>query len=139
MAVRHIRKSRALGAKTLELAVAAPQVVAHRVARAALAGPRPTARDRREFQTMVTEKQAAFAQSCADMTLQMLRANLALSTTMLRFWFSPFTRERPSPALVAAKLREGAIDVLGKGLAPIHRKAVANARRLSRRSLAGSR
>jgi hypothetical protein len=37
--------------------------------------------------------------------------------------------------MVAAQVQSAALGVLGKGLAPIHRKAVANARRLARTKL----
>ena len=46
------RKSSAVS-KVADIAVAAPQVIAHRVTRMALAGPVPDARDRKEFATMV--------------------------------------------------------------------------------------
>ena len=42
--------------KVLDLGIAAPQVVAHRLARMALAGPVPSARDQKEFAGMVLEK-----------------------------------------------------------------------------------
>ena len=46
-----------------ELAISVPQVVAHRMARMALAGSPLSARDRREFTGMVNEKLVAFWQS----------------------------------------------------------------------------
>ncbi len=63
MARRRTRKSKSIAAKSMELAIAVPQVVAHRVTRMALAGPRLSDRDRKEFQMMVMEKQTAFAQA----------------------------------------------------------------------------
>jgi len=74
------RRAGSNAAKLAELGLAAPLVVAHRIARMALAGPLPSARDRLEFAEMVIDKQVAFA----------------------------------------------------KGIAPVHRKAVGNARRLAR-------
>ncbi|MFT3816422.1 MAG: GNAT family N-acetyltransferase [Rubrivivax sp.] len=53
-----------------EMAVAVPQVVGHRVACMTLAGPAPSARDRREFERMVDEKAVAFAQSWQAMFLR---------------------------------------------------------------------
>ena len=60
---RSQKKTRALATQTAELALAVPQVVAHRVTRLALAGARPSRRDQAEFQRMVQEKQVAFSQA----------------------------------------------------------------------------
>ena len=63
MPAHPVHKSRSIATKTAELAVAVPHVVFHRVTRMALAGPVPSARDRKEFQLMVEEKKAAFSQA----------------------------------------------------------------------------
>jgi hypothetical protein len=112
--------------------MAVPQVVAHRVTRMALAGPKLSARDRKEFQMMINEKHAAFAQAWGDMAMQAFRANQALTASVLRCFFTPFSYKNPPAASVAAQVQNAAIGVLGKGLAPVHRKAVSNARRLAR-------
>jgi hypothetical protein len=130
-----MRKSKSLAVKSVELAVAVPQVVAHRVTRAALAGPTLSDRDRREFQTMINEKQSAFAQAWLDMTMQAFRANQALAILMLRSLFVPFSSKFASAASTAIQLQKAAVEVLDKGLAPIHRKAMSNARRLSKRKV----
>ena len=67
---RRTRKSKSVAVKSMELAIAVPQVVAHRVTRLALAGPKPSERDRNEFQMMVIEKQAAFVQAWNNMAIQ---------------------------------------------------------------------
>jgi hypothetical protein len=119
----------------MELAMAVPQVVAHRVTRLALAGPTLSDRDRREFQMMVHEKHAAFAQAWGDMAMQAFRANQALTTSVLRSFFTPFSHKKPSAAAVVAQVQHAAIGVLRKGLEPVHRKAVSNARRLAKTKL----
>jgi hypothetical protein len=119
----------------MELAMAVPQVVAHRVTRLALAGPTLSDRDRREFQMMVHEKHAAFAQAWGDMAMQAFRANQALTTSVLRSFFTPFSHKKPSAAAVVAQVQQAAIGVLGKGLEPVHRKAVSNAKRLAKAKL----
>jgi hypothetical protein len=131
---RRKRKRKSLGVKSVELAAAVPRVVAHRLTRAALAGPRLSARDRKEFRMMLDEKQAAFRQSWGAMAVQMLRAQQALTASMLRGAFVPFTYGRPSAsaARMGAQLQRAAIGVLDKGMAPVHRKAVANAKRLAK-------
>ena len=52
MTVRRSRKSASVATQAAELALAAPQVVAHRVARMALAGATPSERDRKEFERL---------------------------------------------------------------------------------------
>ena len=116
----------------MEVALAVPQVVAHRVTRMALAGPKLSDRDRKEFQMMVNEKQVAFVQAWSNMAMQAFRANQTFTESMLGFFFSPFSREKLSAASAAAQIQNAATGVLGKGLAPIHRKAVSNTRRLAK-------
>jgi hypothetical protein len=91
MAIRRVRKSTSLSNKCMELAVAVPQVVAHRATRAALAGPIVSERDRKEFQRMLNEKHVAFAQACWEMALQMCRVNQELITITTRAFFAPFS------------------------------------------------
>jgi len=129
------RRSLSLSAKTAELAFAVPQVVAHRLLRMAHAGPHLSARDRKEFKRMVTEKTSAFGEAWNAMALQTMLANQALAASWLRALWVPSLARRPSAAAVAADLQHAALGVLGKGMAPVHRKAVANAKRLSRTKL----
>lgn len=111
-------------AQLLELGVAAPQVVAHRLARMASAGASPSARDRREFTGMVVEKQVAFAQAWTAMWLEGWR----MQQRWLLAWFdsAPALPWRAAADLAAWE------RVLARGIAPVHRRAVANARRLGR-------
>lgn len=129
------RHSKSIAVKAAQLSVAAPQVVAHRVARMAIAGTPMSERDRKEFQRMVVEKQAAFAQACADMAAQTLRANQALAGSLFRsFWF-PSRRPGSGSTALLAQWQGAALGVLAKGIAPVHRKAVANAKRLAKTKL----
>ncbi|AVS77937.1 hypothetical protein C8246_03020 [Paracidovorax avenae] len=127
------RRTRSLARQGAELAMAVPPVVAHRVARMALAGPNPSQRDRREFGRMVAEKQWAFVQSWAAMGMQTLLAQQAMAASMMRLWWTPWTMAT-GPQL-ARQWQDAAAGVLGKGLVPVHRAAVANARRLARTPL----
>lgn len=135
MSIRRKRKSVSLAVKMAELAFAAPQVVAHRVTRMAVAGPILSQRDRKEFQRMSAEKAEAFAESWNAMTMQVFNANQALAASFFRSFRSPSLRGMPSAGAVTAQLQSVALDVLGKGLSPVHRKAVANAQRLGRTKL----
>jgi len=126
------RTTRVLARKSLELGIAAPIVMAHRLTRIAMAGQAPSTRDRREFDRMVKEKQVAFRDSWNAMAMQAFRAQHAFSVSLLSsFWMPP----RGGAKSVATRLHRDALGILDKGLAPVHRKAVANARRLSRTKL----
>jgi predicted component of type VI protein secretion system len=135
MFTRPNRKTKSLATQAAELAFAVPQVVTHRITRMAMAGQVPSARDRKEFDLMVAEKNAAFAQSWLAMANQSVMANQALSATWLRAMCSPIGIGAPSVATVLNQVHGATLGVLGKGLAPVHRKAVANAKRLARTRL----
>lgn len=136
MPQRRARKTTSLLIKAAQLAVAVPQVVAHRVTRMAIAGPAPSARDRKEFELMSAEKTAAFTESWAAMATQAMRANQAMAGTILRAFWSPLTPGKlPSARAMADFWQGAALDVLGKGVSPVHRTATANARRLARTRL----
>ena len=121
------RRTTSLAVKMAELAFAVPQVVAHRVTRMAIAGPILSQRDRKEFKLMCAEKKEAFGESWSAMTMQACRANQALAASIFRSF--------SSAGAVTERLQGVALDVLGKGLFPVHRKAVANAKRLARTKL----
>jgi hypothetical protein len=115
------RSTALLPVQAAQLAVAVPQVVAHRLTRMALAGANPSARDRREFHGMAQEKVVAFYQSWFAMGWAMLEA-------MQKAWLAVLQGARVPLADPQA--------ILGRGLAPIHRKATANAKRLARTRIA---
>jgi hypothetical protein len=97
-----------------EIGFAAPQVVAHRLQRMALAGPRPGARDRREFTRMGQEKAEAFAESLMAMGLRMWQTQHAVGASVLAQDMRPW------------------LATMAVGMKPVHRRVTANARRLSR-------
>ncbi|HKP66298.1 MAG TPA: polyhydroxyalkanoate granule-associated phasin [Casimicrobiaceae bacterium] len=126
MSARRPRNATRATRQGIELALAVPVVVTHRMSRLVTAGPTPSARDRREFERMSAEKVAAFCESWNAMWM-------AASSAYLRAWFSwtpwtPFTFN----ASHRSRQRKAALGVLTAGLAPVHRRAVANARRLGR-------
>ena len=85
------RKNKSLTKKSAELAVAVPQVVAHRLTRMAIAGSVLSERDRKEFDLMVAEKQAAFTQAWQAMAKQAFAANQALALSAFRSAWMPST------------------------------------------------
>lgn len=136
MANRNNHKAAAAVARqATDLAVAAPQVVAHRLARMAMAGANPSARDRREFTRMVAEKQSAFQQSWTAMGMQSMVAGQAMAQAWMRMCLMPWGASAWNGNALAsqAELWQNSLwGVVGKGLTPVHRTAVANARRLAR-------
>ena len=136
MNVSSRRKAARLGTQASELMLAAPQVVAHRLGRMARAGHRPSVKDQREFHRMGAEKLAAFGEAWQAMTLQMLKSNQRLAASMMRSgWPGAALRNgsMDAPLARAAALwQQAALDILGQGIRPVHRRAVANAKRLGR-------
>ena len=134
MPSRRLRKSSSLATQLAELSFAAPQVVAHRVTRMAISGQTLSERDKKEFDRMVAEKKVAFGQSWGAMAAEAARANQALALSFFKSFWLPAGR-KPSASAVASQFQRAAVDVLSKGVAPVHRKAVANAKRLARTKL----
>jgi hypothetical protein len=118
-----------------ELALSVPQVVAHRVTRMALSGPQLSARDREEFERMVAEKNAAFGESWSAMARQAAVVNQALAGSIFKSFLSVARGKRPHASTSVAQLQRAALTVLREGVTPVHRKAVANAKRLGRTRL----
>ena len=136
MPARRRRPPASLSAKTAELALAVPQVVAHRLLRMAHAGPHLSARDRKEFARMIAEKNSAFGESWNAMALQALQSQRAFAAAWALAATPPrSTRASPVAHDLATQLHHATLAVLGKGLAPVHRRAVANAKRLARTRL----
>lgn len=140
--------------KTGEMMLASAAVIDHRTRRMHTAGSRPSARDRREFDVMRDEKLKVAGQSVQAMAAQFLtmdpllwvrayRQMLAVTAAMMSA-----SAGRSITQLVARQARlvrtlsesiapmlalSGATAQLAqRGLAPIHSRATANARRLGR-------
>ena len=95
-----------------------------------LSGANPSARDRREFQRMGAEKIAVFGESWNAMAWQMLRANQALTLSLLRVWWNPWFG--PALARSTQQVQSAVLGILSQGLVPVRRHAVANAKRLGK-------
>lgn len=127
---RRSRKLR-IATQAADLAWSVPQVMAHRLARVALAGSSPSARDRRELHRMGAEKIAAFYESWNAMFVVAFRAYLSFARSPFPFGWFPWTAVA-APRRWSARSQRTALDIVGSGLAPIQRRASANARRLRR-------
>lgn len=110
-------------------------VFAARTARMLAAGHNPTLADQREMLRMGSEKVDAFSTAWLAMTTRIAEAQVKWWLgAMQSFWSgaawleSPFARQRSD----VRRAQAAWLDVLDRGLAPIHRTATANARRLRR-------
>jgi hypothetical protein len=121
----------ALATQAGELAFAAPQVVAHRVMRMLQAGHNPSARDRREFSLMSAEKLAAFNESWVAMGAECWRMQQQFMFSIWRAWAASWAGV-PARWPSLAPGQHAALTLASRGLAPVHRRAVANAKRLGR-------
>ncbi len=131
MPYRRRRKPRPIVNQAMELALSVPQVLIHRLTRLSLAGHSPSLRDRKEFCLMGAEKIEAFYESWTAMLVEIFQANLRLAFSPVFLW-SPWPGSPRVRRRLSAHARQTAFAVLGSGLAPVHRRAVANARRLRR-------
>jgi hypothetical protein len=151
MAKGRSRRRTALPVRMAELALAAPQVIALRSARMMSAGHQPTSADRAEFLRMHAEKAQAAVECTLSVAARLMRASQAsMQTAMLQWWrfmwaapwwltlrvftgtATGFRGLRLPQISNAAGTRLGS-DLLAAGLKPVHRRATANARRLTRR------
>ena len=142
MTARHTTQAKVqnLATKSLELSLAAPQVVAQRVGRMMLAGSHPSARDQQEFYRMGNEKVTAFYESWIGMWTQACTAYWQTAASLCTAP-GPLTPSSSNPLaafgvgkatsrMVTQQLR-AVTDVLNPGITPVHAKAVSNAKRLS--------
>jgi hypothetical protein len=132
MSLRRNRKAATLAIQATELAVAAPLVVAHRLSRLALAGRLPARRDHKELTLMGAEKAAAFHESWNAMLIQSIRIQQDFAASMWRLFWLSWLSGGAFSALPKIDLPDAALRVVAKGMAPVHRRVVANAKRLSR-------
>jgi hypothetical protein len=131
------RSTRKFASQATELAFATPKVVNKRVAQMLFAGPLPSADDRKEFKMMSEEKVDAFKESWAAMATETVLAQkrlaIGMTTSILKAAWFPWIAPSPSD-MFANQMGNAAMGVLNKGMEPVRKRAVANARRLSRSS-----
>jgi hypothetical protein len=138
-----------------EMSIASTQVIAHRTARMAAAGPTPNARDRREFALMSQEKIDAATESARAIAVQLTTMNLKFGAQAFRHMVTgaaaamslaasrnvgqsmarqaKFAETLSRSAITAFGFSDSAARLARRGLEPIHARATANARRLGKR------
>lgn len=125
------RRSRRVQQQVSEMSWAVPQVVGERMTRLMLAGTRPSAQDQQEFQQMGAEKVAAFYESWMALGQQMFYAQQEMSMAWLSSLMHLPTDQWPNQRMAQAA-QSAALGILGAGLAPVHSRALSNARRLAK-------
>jgi len=83
---------------------------------------------------MGAEKMTAFAESWNAMTIRALRANWEAVASFWRSYWMFCLTGKISPS-TRSHLHNAVYRVLNSGIGPVHRRAVANAKRLARTSL----
>lgn len=126
-----------------EMMVAAPQVIAHRMAQMAMG--RPLAPGSGDFEHMTREKMEAAAEAWNGMGTQFWRSGMDAWNAYAQAWWkawmdacfpwmNPGSRARfPRWGMTPGQLQHAALDMLDKGMAPVRRRAVSNARRIGKR------
>jgi hypothetical protein len=118
--------------KAWEVASLAPMVIGIRTARMMMAGPTLSARDRREFHRMGQEKVAAFGESISAAAMTIWTVNLEIGALWARSLMSGAAF--PAAGGGGGSMITGLTSRLAANtLAPVHRRVVANHRRLGRR------
>ena len=114
--------------KLWEVSATAPMVIGYRLMGMAPPGTPPTARQRRELTRMGQEKMDAWYEGALATGQRMFEANLALTGV---FWRQVLAGSL-SPGAFAASFARLGPQLLTDSLGPVHRRVVANNRRLSR-------
>lgn len=135
------RQATRLGQQMTEMMIAAPQVVAHRTARMCMGGAVPNSRDSREFKAMGEEKVAAFSESWQAMASQAMTSQMQIVATLTQMayqqsslWWMPFGASRgvstADMTQLGNQMQSAAMQIASKGMAPVRKRAMANAKRL---------
>ena len=126
-------RGKPIAVKAAELAYAVPLVIAQRSARMAAARrPVPTKRDRIEFTRMHAEKAAALMESWNAMALHAWRVHHAFTVSSVRTLQTTWMRPDASALAAAWRLQSQSASLVHKVLDPVHRRVMANARRLAK-------
>ena len=136
MARSIVSKQISLAAQAGELLFAVPQVIAHRMMQPG---------NRGEMARMGSEKQEAATDVWYGTAAQMVRSGQTAGGEWLQAWWKAWMhlcfpwmangrRARfPAWGMTPVQLQHATLDVMDKAVAPVRRRAVANAKRLSKR------
>lgn len=127
--MKRIDETLRLGRQVAEINAVVPGIVCRRLMRLALAGAVPSRYERTELSRMSSEKWQAASQSAVAMTAFAVRQQMAMAQSFMHAMWAPWTGMSHSSIPVANPVA----GMLSAGLAPYHRIATANARRLRER------
>ena len=134
MTKRRASRNAVLARKNIELAIAAPQVIARRAIQMANAGKSPSANDLKEFHLMSSEKVHAFAASWQAMAMRVFQIQQTMALSMMRSFWTPWNWSKGMPRIPTMSTNDF-MSIAAKGMAPYHQAATANARRLGGKSV----
>ena len=119
-----------LGRQIAEINAAVPGIVANRMIRMATAGAKPSRADRTELSRMSSEKWEAASQSAVAAAAFTL--NLQMAATQA-FWQTAMSPWLGTPTNRSSANGDPITGLMSAALAPYHRIATANAKRLRKR------
>ena len=121
-----------LGRQIAEINAAVPGIVANRMIRMATAGARPSRADRTELSRMSSEKWVAASQSAVAAAAAAFTLNLQMAATQA-FWQTAMSPWLGTPTNRSSANGDPITGLMSAALAPYHRIATANAKRLRKR------
>lgn len=130
------RQQARLGRHVTDLMLATPQVVLSRTVDMAQAGMSPSSRQMAEMQRMGDEKLDAFVESWTAMSMQAMTWPWQMASVGWKMATGAMLRPQTpmsvwgNSAQWGNQMQSSVLDVALKGLAPVRRRAMANARRL---------
>ena len=128
--MKHIDETLRLGKQVAEINAVVPGIVSRRIMQMAWAGATPSRSDRTELSRMSNEKWLAASQSAMAMTAFAMQQQLAIAQSFWQAVWAPWLGMSGPRGLPVSNPVAG---MLSAGVAPYHRIATANARRLGRR------
>ena len=133
------RQQALLGRHMTDLMLATPKVVMSRTVDMAHAGAAPSSRQLAEMQRMGDEKLDAFVESWTAMSMQAMTWPLQMAAVGWKVATGAMLRPQTPLSVLGdsaqwgAQVQSSLLDVALKGLEPVRRRAMANARRLKAR------
>jgi predicted Co/Zn/Cd cation transporter (cation efflux family) len=119
-----------LGRQLAEINAVVPGIVSRRVMQFAWAGTNPSRSDRKEMSRMAAEKWQAASQSAMAMTAFAMEQQMQVAQS---FWQAIWAPWMGMSADYGRPVANPVASLLNAGIAPYHRIATANARRLGKR------
>ena len=128
--MKRIDETVRLGQQVAEINAAVPGIVSRRLMQLAWAGAEPSRSDRTEVSRMSSEKWQAASQSAMAMTAFAMQQQMAMTQSFWQAVWAPWMSLSVGHAPAVSNPVAG---MLSAGIAPYHRIATANARRLGKR------